>query len=510
MTSGASDLAALGPRLGWLSAVRLALAGAVLGGTAAAPAAVGTRSAEVVAVVAAYLVGAAVVELLRQSLQRLPLPLLNLTLLLDGVFLALVLARAGGPTSPLAALVSLHLVAVTLLISYRTGLKLALWHSLLLVVAYYAQRAGYVLEPGDPIEATPAVVAVSAFWMTALTTVAASAANERELRRSRSGFASLARLATSLEEAQTPHEVVEGLLVGAGGAFGWRRGAVLLREPDGTVLTVRDGDELCTLPVAGSLGTVASCALADGPQLRRRLDPEADGALASQLPKARNVLVLPLVDDDDRVGVLALERGGLPGARVPRGTLGVAQQFAAHAGLAHRNARLLVEVSRLASTDGLTGVSNRRVFEETLRREAARATRTGEPLSLVLLDVDHFKQVNDRHGHQVGDDVLRHVGRVLADAGRGSDLSARYGGEEFAVLLPACDGPEAVAVADRLRAGLAAGAPVPITASAGVATLGAGAPTPEALVGAADGALYEAKGAGRDRAVLAGRTLVRS
>jgi len=505
--SAASDLAALGPRLGWLSGVRLVLAASVVTGAAAAPAVVGTTAERILPVVAAFLVVTAAAEVLRQALPRVPLPLVNLALLLDGIFLAVVLARAGGPTSPLAALVSLHLVAVTLLVSYRTGLKIALWHSLLLVVAYYAQRAGYVVGAGDPMATAPAVVAVSAFWVTALITVAASAANERELRRSRWGVASLAQLATSLESVQTPDEVVERLLAGAGAAFGWQRGAVLLREHDSTVATVRNGDALTSRPVAGSLGAAATRALAEGPQLCRRLDADADSALASQLPDARNVLVLALVDDEERVGVLALERGGSLVARVSRATVGVAQQLAAHAGLVHRNARLQAEVARLASTDGLTGVSNRRVFDETLHREAARSARTGEPLSLVLLDVDHFKGVNDRHGHQVGDDVLRHVGRALSAVGRGSDLIARYGGEEFAVLLPACDGAEAVAVAQRLRAGVAAGAPVPITASAGIATLGAGSPTPEALVGAADGALYEAKAAGRDRAVLAGTAL---
>src|SRR5207302_8962780 len=121
---------------------------------------------------------------------------------------------------------------------------------------------------------------------------------------------------------------------------------------------------------------------------------------------------------------------------------------------------------------GLTGVANRRVFESSLQREVARAGRTGEPLSLVVVDIDHFKSINDSVGHQGGDDVLRHVGRALASHAREVDLAARYGGEEFCVLLPACPPDDAMAVAGRLRAAIAefAGKPA-VTASAGVATL---------------------------------------
>ena len=192
---------------------------------------------------------------------------------------------------------------------------------------------------------------------------------------------------------------------------------------------------------------------------------------------------------------------------MPASLVDLLGEFAAHAALAHRNATLVEQMRRMAAVDGLTGLANRRAFDSALRAEVERSARTGQPLSLVLLDVDHFKRINDTFGHQSGDDVLRNVGAVLA-AGRATDLAARYGGEEFAVLLPACSSADAVAVAERLRAGIAAVGPPEVTASAGVATLqarpGTKADQGSALVDAADSALYQAKRAGRDRTVRSG------
>jgi diguanylate cyclase (GGDEF)-like protein len=163
----------------------------------------------------------------------------------------------------------------------------------------------------------------------------------------------------------------------------------------------------------------------------------------------------------------------------------------------------------LASTDELTGLSNRRRFFDELERELSRHQRYGSPLSLVIVDIDHFKTINDSHGHQVGDAVLREVGHRLLNTFRRSDLVARYGGEEFAVLLPETAGAEAFEVAERVRelaASLTFGtddAPVRLTISGGVAAAVGAADTPEALLRRADAALYRAKANGRDRIELA-------
>ena len=110
--------------------------------------------------------------------------------------------------------------------------------------------------------------------------------------------------------------------------------------------------------------------------------------------------------------------------------------------------RLLGENERLATRDSLTGLANRRLFDESLQREVARAQRLATPLSLLVLDVDHFKQVNDTYGHQTGDAVLREVSEALVANTKNYDVAARYGGDEFVVLLPGCTREDAMRVAD--------------------------------------------------------------
>ena len=160
------------------------------------------------------------------------------------------------------------------------------------------------------------------------------------------------------------------------------------------------------------------------------------------------------------------------------------------------NARL----TALAATDRLTGAKNRAAFDDRLADEHARARRTDRPLSLVLLDVDHFKLFNDTFGHPAGDAVLQAVAARLADTARGTDLVARYGGEEFAVVLPDTDYSGAMVLAERCRRAVAAaGWPHrPVTVSVGVATLAADG-GPADLVREADQALYRSKQAGRNR-----------
>lgn len=166
------------------------------------------------------------------------------------------------------------------------------------------------------------------------------------------------------------------------------------------------------------------------------------------------------------------------------------------------------ELEKQSQTDGLTHLANRRHFDQALAHEHARWRRTGLPLSLLMLDVDHFKRVNDLYGHQVGDDCLRAIAQVLRDhAARPTDLAARYGGEEFACLLPETGLDSAQVVAERIRAAVArleqsnpqAGLPH-VTLSIGIATLEGGQAGAPELLAAADAQLYAAKQAGRNRA----------
>ena len=168
-------------------------------------------------------------------------------------------------------------------------------------------------------------------------------------------------------------------------------------------------------------------------------------------------------------------------------------------GLSAANAKL----GQQNVTDALTGIPNRRAYDQKLSEEAARAKRTGAPLSLLLLDIDNFKQYNDSYGHPAGDTALQSVARVLLSSLRPYDFLARYGGEEFAIILPATDLADAFLVAERVR-GLVAASEFPhrkFTVSIGVSRLDTEA-GPRALVQAADIGLYRAKAAGRNKVVI--------
>lgn len=172
--------------------------------------------------------------------------------------------------------------------------------------------------------------------------------------------------------------------------------------------------------------------------------------------------------------------------------------------LAGKNA----ELAQQAMTDALTGLYNAGHFHKRLREETSRATRVGSPLSLVMMDLDHFKEINDRHGHPVGDQVLIHVADILRREVREEDTVFRIGGEEFAVLCPGADRGEAYGIAERVRASVelaempTRAGQVRIQASFGVAAL-EGRDSPETLAVACDTALYAAKAEGRNRVALA-------
>jgi diguanylate cyclase (GGDEF)-like protein len=179
-------------------------------------------------------------------------------------------------------------------------------------------------------------------------------------------------------------------------------------------------------------------------------------------------------------------------------------------GLRRQGDRLRADLAELARTDSLTGLANRRGFDEALRREHAQHLRDGKPLSLLAVDIDHFKQVNDAWGHPTGDIVLASLGRFLASRARASDMIGRQGGEEFALLLPDCSAAQALARGQELCDAVRADSKTwehAITISVGVATLPRDASTPRGLQEAADAALYTAKQSGRDRVVGAGSAM---
>ena len=174
-----------------------------------------------------------------------------------------------------------------------------------------------------------------------------------------------------------------------------------------------------------------------------------------------------------------------------------------------------LELSKLVYRDGLTGLYNHRCLQERMREEIARSLRYERPLSLIFMDVDHFKDFNDRYGHPLGDEALKALGRILLGAGqaegtsRKSDVAARYGGEELVLLLPETSRSGALVKAERLREAASqvrftSHPEARLTLSAGVAECPADATSVEALIARADEALYRAKNQGRNRVVCCG------
>ena len=167
--------------------------------------------------------------------------------------------------------------------------------------------------------------------------------------------------------------------------------------------------------------------------------------------------------------------------------------------------KLVNELRNLSIQDSLTGLANRRYFTRAFEEEVARALRQDIPLSIIFLDIDFFKKVNDTHGHRMGDTVLKEISHYIQRTCRPFDTIARWGGEEFIILLPENNEIEATACAERIRRGIAAGAskaiPFPITISAGVTQYNAG-DTLEKFTERADQALYKAKENGRNRVVI--------
>lgn len=277
----------------------------------------------------------------------------------------------------------------------------------------------------------------------------------------------------------------------------------VLFEPDssgrGLVATAAVGAEVAsellpfTGPPAGAVRTFTS----REPLFVR--DVENSDQVASSMvrqTRTKTALWVPVIQHRDAVGVIAV------GWReqvdeLPEGLQRIMTLVAAEAGVAIERASLLDRLGRMARTDDLTGLPNRRAWEEDIVREIARAKRERKPLTVCMADLDHFKAFNDQHGHQAGDRLLKEAAGSWRAVLRETDLLSRYGGEEFAIALPDCSSEQAAELIERLRAVTPSGQ----TCSAGLAEWNR-SEAAERLIGRADEALYEAKRSGRDRTVV--------
>jgi diguanylate cyclase (GGDEF)-like protein len=243
------------------------------------------------------------------------------------------------------------------------------------------------------------------------------------------------------------------------------------------------------------------------------LDGEKLLAAKQQRPEVRDVpIVFVSASCDPERKARLLERGASDTVEKPFHPAELVARVALHVRLQRLQAELREKneiLARLSTTDSLTGLRNRRYVDEFLTVEFLRARRYGNALAVVMADLDHFKRVNDTHGHPAGDAVLCHVGALLRSMLRMTDVAARYGGEEFVLVLPQNELEGAGVLAERWRAVVEAtptrlpdGQLIEVTLSAGVAAIARTDSTPEDLVAAADEALYRAKEGGRNRVEL--------
>jgi two-component system cell cycle response regulator len=449
--------------------------------------------------------------------------LFTAALIADGLYLAWTLHLTGGLDSPAVYLAAVQVTAAALLGSFGTGLKLALWNSLATLIVLEAHATGLLVPPpgtapaGVPVDLRAYTLYLLPIWTAALVTATFAAVNERELRRRRYDAEALRALSVELERSGESTAVAAALLRFVTAELGATRAGVTFwtADPTGDGRSRILPPTLWTVPgraapVTGREAIPSGRSLArlaerrGRPVLSAGFRSEDESFLVRFMPSDGNTVLIPLLVDQTVHGVLAFQHPARRGSGIERRTLSAAVQASAHASMGLARSVLLAGLRAAAMTDGLTGLSNRRAFDEALRTELDAAADSGESVGLLLIDLDHFKRLNDTLGHLAGDDVLRAVADMLQRQAREGDTPARYGGEELALVLPGADFEAATLAAERVRRAIAATrAPVRVTASLGVAVYPSCAGSAAELVAAADRAMYAAKLGGRDQVQIA-------
>ncbi len=287
--------------------------------------------------------------------------------------------------------------------------------------------------------------------------------------------------------------------------------AMLLMEEGALVLRAQKGKLTPRLETGSELprgNGLCARAISSGKPVLENDISRAEGYVTGY-EETRSELCLPLISLGETLGVLTVES-----AQPHAFTASDVQPLESVADIcaaAIQNARYFEKVRQLAFLDGLTGIFNRRYFETRVAEEIERAQRYQNELSVIMVDIDNFKRLNDEFGHLLGDEALRQVSTIFSQNLRKVDIACRYGGEEFVILAPQTSADHACAVAEKLRKVVEGwsfpGVPRPVTITAGVASFPANGATRDELVHAADTALYTAKQAGRNRVQLAGSGL---
>jgi diguanylate cyclase (GGDEF)-like protein len=504
------DYTPLSDRMNALLGLRVVMAGFVLVWAWVRPDVSAVPLDAVAALSFAYVAASLALEASRRRSGRRGLSVITGLLLADGVYLIGAMYLTGGMGSPIRFLVYLHLVAVSLLASYRTGLKLAFWDSLLLLVVLYAQAAQLMpavdVAPGQAIEFEQMPIAnLISFWLFALATSVFSAMNERELRQRRADLQALVDVGARLDDVTDPVRQSNLVLAGLVDRFAFPRGVVLGSVDDRMVILASSGVEAPPTATAIPDAIVARALSGRETIAVRSMDPALDPFLTSVMPDAVNLLVAPMVADGRAVGAIVVEHPSRVLRRVDRRVTTVLEQMCAMAALNLRNAVLLRHVQDLAERDALTGAANRRTFQMHLENVLdTRELRDRESITAVLfIDLDDFKVVNDTLGHAAGDGLLQAVTERLTESVRDGDLVARLGGDEFAILTTdAPDLKRSLAMAERLTRELRAPymigeKTVTVSASIGIASARDTTESAADVVRNADVAMYMAKANGK-------------
>ncbi len=361
-------------------------------------------------------------------------------------------------------------------------------------VATLGTRGGLSDPMGDPRYRIILIASLLAFLVPVLYSSALLSsklrAREHALERANTNLNALYEIGRALLDTLSTDRVIETIVCGVRDAFGMFRTELFLRGPDGRLLSVMRSPE-------GASQHDPVQEINRWERLRARqeeLGPVQDGS----------VIYLPIGTEARVLGLLVAEQPP-PGRPLDREELTSIKALAGQAGIAVENTRLYETTEQLSRTDGLTQLYNHRFFQERIQEETKRSNRFRQKLSLLMIDVDDFKRVNDTHGHLVGDQMLRQIARVLCECLREVDIAARYGGDEFVIILPDTDLHEAIEVGERLRraverhAFLPEPSPAKLTLSVGVATRAPMSPlSTEGFVKAADEALFRAKHEGRN------------
>jgi diguanylate cyclase (GGDEF)-like protein len=431
--------AALDDRVRYLIALRFLMAAIAIVFAFASPASLAMPAQTLVAASLAYVMAALAAVILGRRGDALSDLVTTGMLLVDGAFLALAVYGTGGSTSPLRFLLYLQLLAVSLLVSPRTGLAIAAWDSLLFALALAGQVTGLLapvdVRPGQALDlqVLPVLNAV-AFWVFAVSLAAFSALNERELRQRRADLETVVRVGVLIDDEGDPGRQASIVLDALVTRYALSRGLVLAATDTGLVVlgaagvSAEPGTELGIDPLIARAWTEGR------PIVHGRLDRATDPSLAALLRGGRRLIVAPMLADGRPVGAIVLERryGQRPGLeqRVAR----VAAQLAAMTAVNLRNAVLLRRVRDVDERDPLTGVPSRQTFQASLQRAVWGGKRGTRTSAVLFIDLDDLAAVNEAHGFRVGDALLVAVARRIEALIRDGDVFARLGGDEFAIL----------------------------------------------------------------------------